>query len=539
MICPTELELSVYADGAATADTTAAIEAHLAMCPTCPGRLATLRAEAGLVAAALTEEDELIRVPAFQRPSSRGAFAAAATCFVLAAALVTAAPALLDFSVPAPLTWFDPFDVGTLVDLAVRAAIFLVPRGGAIMTSLVETAAAAAIIGFVVWIAVSLRKRRGPLMLSVLACAVVSLPAPVQALDIRRADNGSVLIRADETIQDTLIALGETVEVNGDVEGDLIAFGRRVIVRGRVGGLVLTGAQNVTIEGEVGGSLIGFAQSLNVASRRIGGNLFGFGATIEPVQNVEGNAVVFAERTNLTGAIGRDVFGFAEQIEVGSTVGGSLTAFANRLNLLATARITANLTAHLPDEDRLTVSPGAVIGGEVETRIRERHDERSEYTSAGYYVAQALRYAAAFLTGLVLLALVPRLRQASLNDMPQALVAGGVGVVTLVAVPIIAVLVAITIIGIPIAVLAVLLWLAAIYLAKIVLAHGIGARILDASSSTRHFAVALALGLVLVLLAVEVPFIGGLLNFLLTICGLGLLVLFAWRAVRRDPEPLR
>jgi len=204
------------------------------------------------------------------------------------------------------------------------------------------------------------------------------------------------------------------------------------------------------------------------------------------------------------------------------------------VNVLAPARISGNLTAHLPEEDHLTISPGATIGGEVDTRVRERRPEKSEYTSAGYYIGQVLRYAAAFLTGLVLLALVPSLRRAWLDDVSQALVAGGIGLVTLVAVPIIAVLVAITIIGIPIAVLGVLLWLAALYFAKIVLAHGIGARVLEASGSTRHFAVALALGLVLVLLVVELPFIGGLLNFVLTICGLGLLVLFGWRAVRRE-----
>jgi hypothetical protein len=106
-----------------------------------------------------------------------------------------------------------------------------------------------------------------------------------------------------------------------------------------------------------------------------------------------------------------------------------------------------------------------------------------------------------------------------------------------VAVPIIAVLVAATIIGIPVAMLGLLLWLAGLYLAKVVLAHVIGARLVDMSGNPRHFAVALAIGLLLVMVAVNLPFIGGLLNFVLTICGLGLLVLFVWRTFRDEPPP--
>lgn len=404
------------------------------------------------------------------------------------------------------------------------------------MTSIAEAAAAGAVIGFLAWLVFSWRKRRGPLLLAVLACVIVSMPAPSQALDIRRADNGSILIPSGEVVADTLMAFGETVEVDGEVEGDLIAFGRRVIVRGRIGGQLITGAQNVTIEGEVANSVLGFAQSLNVSTASIGRNLYGFAAAIEASggEGIADNAVVFAERVNFTGPVGRDLLGFAQEIELGGSVGGSLTAYANRLTLLAPARVAGNLTAHLPEEDRLTVSPGAVIGGSVETKIRERREDRTGYTSAGYYVAQVLWYAAAFVTGLILLALVPGLRRVSVGDVTQTLIAGGVGLVALVAVPIIAVLVAITIIGIPVALLALALWLAALYLAKIVLAHVVGTRILEASGSTRHFTVALAVGLLLVLLLVELPFIGGLLNFLLTICGLGLLMLFLWRAVRGE-----
>jgi cytoskeletal protein CcmA (bactofilin family) len=459
---------------------------------------------------------------------------------MLAAALVSAAPALLDWSLPTPIAWLNPFDTPRLTDLTVSIVIFLAEHGDAIMTSIAETAAAAAIMGFVAWIAfVAGRSRQGPLLLACVLCAIVVLPVPSQALEIRREDNGNVLIAADETIADTLIAAGETVEVNGNIEGDLIAVGRRVVIRGRVGGVVLTVAQTVTIDGEVEGSVFGFGQTLNVSPARIGRNLFGVGESINAGQrmNIEENAVVFAQRASFAGPVGRDVLGFAEEIEVGSTVGGTLTAFADRVTLLAPARIAGDVNAHIPQEDHLTISPSAEVGGELTIDIRGGPERPNQYATGRFYLIQVLWFAAAFVTGVILLALLPSLRRASLRSVGNALVASGFGLVTLVAVPIIAVLVAVTIIGIPVAMLGLLLWLAGLYLAKVVLAHVIGARLVDMSGNPRHFAVALAIGLLLVMVAVNLPFIGGLLNFVLTICGLGLLVLFVWRTFRDEPPP--
>ena len=108
-------------------------------------------------------------------------------------------------------------------------------------------------------------------------------------------------------------------------------------------------------------------------------------------------------------------------------------------------------------------------------------------------------------------------------------------VVSLVAVPGVAVLVAFTLIGLPLAAIAIVLWLIALYLAQIVVAYVVGARLLRGRGS--HYAALLALGLAVVMLVVNVPFLGGLVSFLLTICGLGLLALFLWDRLRDDRGP--
>jgi len=79
-------------------------------------------------------------------------------------------------------------------------------------------------------------------------------------------------------------------------------------------------------------------------------------------------------------------------------------------------------------------------------------------------------------------------------------------------------------------------WLATLYLAKIVLAHFIGARVLQAAGNRAHYVAALAVGLALVILAINVLYVGGAISFVLTICGIGVLALHGWRTRRNRAD---
>jgi hypothetical protein len=529
--CPTELTLSMHADCALSPGDAVATEQHLATCADCRARLAALRSEAGIVAAALSHDDVPVTVPAYKHPVSRLAVVATAAGGMFVAALIAVVPDLIGGLLQGPVTWFNPFDAGTLADLGVDAAIYLAKHGGAIMTSLAKTALMAAFTTLVGWLAFARRRRNGaPLLLAALLGIAALQPLPSHALEIRH-DEKSVYVPAGETIDDTLIIVGESVEVAGDVTGDLIAVGKRVVVRGHIGGQVFAAGESVDIDGEVGGSVTGIAETLGVSAPLVGRNLYGIGATIslKPAAAVAANAIVAGEHVQLAGSIGRDVLGGGDSFDVSGSVGGALSAYAQALTLFGSARIGGNVTAYVKQADDLIVTPGAVIGGEVKTQIVEGHGEKNRYLTGGFYLAQLLRFAAAFLTGVIVLALVPSLRRMSIDSGSQALTAGGVGLVTLVATPIIAVLAAITIIGLPVGVFGLLLWCVGIYLAKVVIARFVGARLLEVTDNPRHYMLTLALGLTVVIVLINLPLIGGVLNFLLTILGLGLLVLFLKR----------
>ena len=69
-------------------------------------------------------------------------------------------------------------------------------------------------------------------------------------------------------------------------------------------------------------------------------------------------------------------------------------------------------------------------------------------------------------------------------------------------------------------------WLTAWYLAKIVIAHLVGRSVLASRSDDPGLALALFVGLIIVTVAINLPFLGGVINLLATILGLGLMVQF-------------
>jgi len=72
-------------------------------------------------------------------------------------------------------------------------------------------------------------------------------------------------------------------------------------------------------------------------------------------------------------------------------------------------------------------------------------------------------------------------------------------------------------------------WLVAIYFAKIVVACFVGRSLLEKSDTHASTALVLLAGLVPIFIAINLPYVGALVNFLLIILGLGMLVVRAFQ----------
>jgi hypothetical protein len=152
----------------------------------------------------------------------------------------------------------------------------------------------------------------------------------------------------------------------------------------------------------------------------------------------------------------------------------------------------------------------------------------NRYLTVGFYVWQVVRVLGLFVTGLVAFKVMPSLVPSNMVSGSDWLKAGGVGFMTLVAVPVAAIIITFTFIGFPIALISVVLYLVACYLAKIIVAEFVGRSVMKSSG-----AVPLLVGLLLVVIAVNLPWIGTLINFLLILLGLGVIALTVYKNVAR------
>ena len=526
MNCPSELTCSLYVDGVIEASAAADVERHLQTCAACAARVAGLHAESVLLRRALQAE-EPVAVPPFERPlGAPGAFGFAVAA-IGAAWLVAGTWESVLGSVPPGLDWLNPFQLGNVLDVFITAVLFGLREGTEMFGNIVNSISVVSVVALGTATAlIALKNRRGAAVASSLLLLAVGLPDAGHAIEIRR-EAALVTVAAGETVDDTLVIFSESAAIDGNVNGDVVAFTRTLTVRGRVAGNVVGFAQTIEIEGDVGGTVHAFARSIDVRSP-VARNVFAFASdiTLGNGSDVRGNAVLFAANAAVRGRVGNDVTAFAADLEIGGDVTGDVEAHAQRVRVLAPGRIGGDLRARTGDPQSVQVASGATIGGRTDVQVDEALEQESEYFQLSFYFGQVLRVCAAFIVGLLLLWLFPALRTVTLRSGADALKAGGVGLATAILLPIASLLAVITVIGIPLGIVGFIVWLLALYLAKIVVAFLVGRRLFESPSGNMpHHAALLISGLVIVTIAVNVPFVGGIVNVVLVLLGVGLLVL--------------
>ena len=101
---------------------------------------------------------------------------------------------------------------------------------------------------------------------------------------------------------------------------------------------------------------------------------------------------------------------------------------------------------------------------------------------------------------------------------------GGIGLAAAVTMPVAAVLLCITVVGIPLGVLTFVVGAIGLFFSKIVLAQIIGRAVFRAPQAPPHYAATLITGLLITIVAINLPWFGGIANFVLTLVGFGIIV---------------
>ncbi len=525
MSCPSELTCSAFVDGALTGDEALGVEQHAASCADCHALIESLTMERTLLRTALQNASAEGVIPAFvPRPTISRLLAWLGWAAIAIWGVSMAWSGLMStLTLPTWLAWLSPTAIGSSIELlsvtllpGTTVADLTASLTGAMQSVIV---ALIALAGFG-WLVRHQPGRAATPLIAVSALSLLLTAAPEsQAFELRR-DEQRVVVAADEVVDDTLIVTSEDIVIDGTVTGDLIAAGESLSIRGRVDGIVVVAGESIQLEGDFGGTVISAGETLDLRGASLAGNFFGAGEklVLHADTEISGNAAVAGEEVDVQGSIGRDLRAAGARVTVHGSVGADMRGYGATVELTDTAHIAGDLTLKTETEESAVIAPGATIDGT--TDIERWPEEPNRYSTPDFYLGEILHILAAFVTGLVLFRLLPALGQAELEGSSDALVTAAIGALILIGTPILAVIAIVTLIGAPLGLLTLVLWLATLYAAGIVIACYIGRLILPNRDGTT---LPLLIGLALLVVVTNLPIIGGPIQLVAGILGLGLI----------------
>jgi cytoskeletal protein CcmA (bactofilin family) len=149
------------------------------------------------------------------------------------------------------------------------------------------------------------------------------------ALALESREGGTITIGPNEIVDDDVLLAGETVIVDGTINGNLFAGGTTITINGTVNGSVFVAGQALIVNGKITGSLFGGGASLTLGrAAAIDRNLLFGGYTLTTADKsvIKRDLLMGGLVATLNGAVGRDVRMGGEALEINGTVGRDVFA---------------------------------------------------------------------------------------------------------------------------------------------------------------------------------------------------------------------
>jgi len=424
-------------------------------------------------------------------------------------------------------------------------------------------------------------------ILSLLVVSMLVFPTAALAFDGRTGDR--IVIPAGEVINDDLYLSAREVIVDGTINGDLMVGAETVTVNGIVTGDLWATGNSVTINGEVGDDVFAAAAAVTLGREaKVGDDVFSGAASVESMSGsqIGGDLLIGAFQGLVSGTVAEDLYVGASRLRLEGSVGGdAMVAVDNAENRYTPNPMTYN--PNMPEMPSvpvgLTFGKSASVGGLLkytapltvsipssvttdvqyelppsDAQIRREVSQTDGPTST--FLAELRRLVALLLIGLLIARLIPAwivTPASKIQSRPwPSLGTGLLGLILapfillagLVAVILVAVLMgALTLgellgaalaIGLPtLALVGALFFLALGYLPQAAVAYLGGRWILERVRPTAAGNIywTMLVGLVILGIVMALPVLGGLIEFVVVLLGLGAIALLIWE--RRQQRP--
>lgn len=343
-------------------------------------------------------------------------------------------------------------------------------------------------------------------LVTVLSVLILALTTKVYAKNIAEASD---ILSQSGTYDSTRIVAGNTVTSSATIDGLSLIAGNEVTVEGSAPYGIFAG-NNILVNGIIEKDLF------------LAGNNLTIGSTAE---------------------IGRDVYIAGSIMKIKANINGDLRAGGSSIDL---SGITIKGDAYLA-VDQITVDSDTVIEGKLtypeestvnnldQAKIGSTETYQTVKVEVKYDVMDVVRNffigtASAFLTLTILFFVIPsaqeKLDQEEIK-VQEVLKRLGIGLVSLISTPIIAIIGLITVLLIPASLITLVLYVIAIYLSSLLTYYIVGKEINKKLNKENKY-LAIIIGILVVKLIKLVPYIGGIVGFLSLIYGMGLITKFVF-----------
>jgi hypothetical protein len=346
------------------------------------------------------------------------------------------------------------------------------------------------------------------------------VPAAIHAADERDGAHETV-------IAGDYFGTGATASPPNAVEGDAFVAGARVVIGKPVNGSTFAAGGNVLISDRVAGDVVATGGSAAIDTF-VGGNARIAAGDVEITKRAQvgGKTTLVGGHVRVLGKVGRQLVVFGERVTLDGDIAGNVTIAARMLSIGPNARISGKLTyrGSLP----ANIDPAAVITGGINYLSFDFEDETYQPVARVIAWVSAIAFTIGlFLIGMITILLAPETTaHASLLGRRRPIASLGLGLVTIVSVPITVVLLMVTVIGIPFAFMVLLIWPIVLIFGYIIGVMTVSDAVAGPNADAKGRRIfLLAMGLGVMLLFARVPVAGWVVGTLVLVMGVGAIML--------------
>ncbi|OIP57672.1 MAG: hypothetical protein COX79_01425 [Candidatus Levybacteria bacterium CG_4_10_14_0_2_um_filter_36_16] len=335
-----------------------------------------------------------------------------------------------------------------------------------------------------------------------------------------------ILLPSELTIEKDYFAAGNSVTLNGSVNGDAYLAGKTVVVNGAVNGDLLATGATITVKGDVKGNIRAIGGNVIITSK-VGGNitLVAQNVKITDPADITGSLVAIAEKLEVKSPIGKGVHLVVANATFENSVSQDIRGAVGTLSFGKNAKVGGSVIYW--SNNKATISKDAAITGKIEKHSPPPEIEKAKISinkslTAFLLWSKIVGFLALLIVGLLLIYFMP-----VYTEKTAALVWGSpgrtfiVGLVAIIITPILFVLFFATILGIPLAFLTLIFFFLLLSYSKILAAMAIGKRVAPYLGKKISLAWMYVLGVVIFSLLSYVPVVGWIVNTVLGLMAMG------------------